>query len=177
MKKFLVTMALCALMAIGATSCKKQSGEALPAATEKGVVRIEKFEGIEHFKNLSGDLLFSVSNGLRSNITITRGEIEINLGDKKIGSLQLTGEVTLPKRVGSSVRVPAALTLSSPIVAYGLITKVVRGEFDKINLTIDADAKIGLINKHVRKENISLQEALKAAGISTDGLKSLVKSK
>lgn len=176
MKRFFIVMALCALMVAGVTSCKKQGSEELPAATKKGVVRVEKFEGIELGSGLSGDVLLSVSNGLRSDITLTDGEIWVNFGDKKVVALQLTGEVTLPKKVVSSVRVPVSLTISSPLIAYGLVAKVVRGEFDKMTLTIDAEAKIGVARRRIYKENIPMQEAFRMVGIPTDGLKGLVKN-
>ncbi|MBE6210018.1 MAG: hypothetical protein E7130_00045 [Rikenellaceae bacterium] len=175
MRRFFAAIALCALMAIGATSCKKQGGEVLPAATEKGRIRIEKFEGIERGKGLSGDVLLSVSNGLRSNITLINGQMEINFGDKKIGSLTLTDEVTLPKRVISSVKVPVSLQFTSPIVAYGLLAKLMRGELNKMTVTIDAEAKVGAVRRRIYKENISLHEALQSLGIPTDRLKALVK--
>ena len=174
MKRFLVAIMLCVVVAMGATSCKRHGGEQLPTATQKGVVRIEQFEGIERGKGLSGELVLSVSNGLRSNITLTEAEVEINFGDKKIGSLALMGEVTLPKRVISSVKVPVSLTISSPLIAYGLLSKVLRGEFDKISVTIDAEAKVGPVHRHIYKENISIQEAMQSVGIPTDGLKKLV---
>ena len=174
MKRFFALFLLCALMVAGVTSCKKQGGEVLPAASQKGTVRVEKFEGIERGSGLSGDVLLSVSNGLRSDITLTSGEIWVNFGGKRVVALQLTGEVTLPKKVISSVRVPVSLNISSPIVAYALATKVVRGDFDKMSLTIDAKAKIGAARRHIYKENIPVQEAFKMVGIPTDGLKGLI---
>lgn len=173
MKRFCVTMLLCALMAIGATSCKKHGGEALPAATQKGTVRIERFEGIERFQNFSGDVLLAVSNGLRSKITLTRGEIVINFGGKMVGSLQLTGEVVLPKMAVSSVKVPVALAFLSPIVGYGLLAKLGRGEFDNITLTVDAEVMVGALRKHIYRENIPLQQALQSVGLSSDRLRGL----
>ena len=165
------------LIATGATSCKKQSGEALPAATQKGEVRIERFEGIERGKGLSGDILLAVSNGLRSNITLTRAEVEINFGDKNVGSLVLTGDVFLPKKSLSSVRIPASLSITSPILSHGILTRIMRGEFDKLTLTINAEAKVGLVRKRIYKENIPLKEAMRSVGISTDGLKKLTTKK
>ncbi len=175
MKRFFAVVMLCAVAIIGTTSCKKQAGEGLPDATEKGKVRIEKFEGIERGKGFSGDLLLSVSNGLRSNITLSRGVIVLNLGEKTICTISLTGEVVVPKRVISSVRVPVSLDFSSPMVAYGVIGKFVRGELGKMTATIDADVKVGVVRKHIYKENISLSEALQMMGVPADGLKSLVK--
>ncbi len=175
MKRFFVTMALCALMAIGATSCKKRAGEELPAASKKGVIHIEKFEGIERGKGLSGNVLLSVSNGLRSDVMLSEGEISVNYGGTKCCALMLTGEVIIPKKVISSVRVPVSLELSSPIAAYGVLTKVIRGELNKVTLTIDAEVKIGVMRRHIYKENISLRDALKSANLSTDMLKGLAK--
>jgi hypothetical protein len=54
MKRFLVAIMLCVVVAMGATSCKSHGGEQLPTATQKGVVRIEQFEGIERGKNPAG---------------------------------------------------------------------------------------------------------------------------
>lgn len=173
MKRFFVVVMMCLALMMGVTSCKK--GEKLPPAGEKGTISIEKFEGFEHGKGLAGDLLLSVSNGLGSNVKLTRGEISLNYGDSKICALELTGEVDVPKRVVSSVRVPVALNLSSPIVAYGIWSKILRGEIEKITVTIDADAKGGIFNKHIREENIPLREVLQKMGISLDAIKALVK--
>ncbi len=167
--------ALCALVIIGVTSCKRRTGEVQPEAAEKGGVRIEKFEGIERGEGFSGDVLLSVSNGLRSDITLSRGEIVLKYGDKAVCTLSLTGEVVVPKRVVSSVRVPVTLDFSSPIVGYGLLAKFGRGEFDKITATVDAEAKIGIVSKHIHKENIPIVEVLRMLGIPTDGLKGIVK--
>jgi hypothetical protein len=49
-----------------------------------------------------------------------------------------------------------------------------RGGFDKISVTIDAEAKVGPVHRHIYKENISIQEAMQSVGIPTDGLKKLV---
>lgn len=168
-------MALCALLLMGASSCKRQGGEVLPPATEKGTIRIEQFEGIERGKGLSGEVLLSVSNGLRSDITLTSAEIGVCYGDKSICTLVLNGEVAVPKRVLSSVRVPVSLSVANPLAAYGLLGKIMRGEVEKVTLTVDAEAKVGIIHKHIYKEKIPLHEALRMAGIPTDGLKALVK--
>ena len=156
MKRFFVVVMMCLALMMGVTSCKK--GEKLPPASEKGTISIEKFEGFEHGK-----------------VKLTRGEISLNYGDSKICALELTGEVDVPKRVVSSVRVPVALNLSSPIVAYGIWSKILRGEIEKITVTIDADAKGGIFNKHIREENIPLREVLQKMGISLDAIKALVK--
>lgn len=175
MKRFFVTVALCTAMVIGAVSCKKSGGEVLPAATEKGQIRIEKFEGIERGKGLSGDLLLSVSNGLRSNISLTRGEMAVNIGGSTCCTFVLTDEVELPKRVVSSVRVPVSLTLTSPVVSYALLQKLMRGELNKISVTLDAEAKMGGVRRRIYRENIPLRDALQMMGVSADALKSLVK--
>ena len=173
MRRFFAIITLCVALAIGATSCKK--GSDLPLATEKGTIKIERFEGLDRGKGLSGDLLLSVSNGLRWNIKLLSGEISVNYGGTKCCALVLNGEVEVPKRVVSSVRVPVSLSLSSPIASYGVWTKFLRGEHDKISLTIDAELKAGSIKKHIYRENIPLREALKMIGASTDSVKGLVK--
>lgn len=160
-------------LTIGATSCKK--GDDRPLATEKGTLKIERFEGLENGRGLSGELLLSVSNGLRSNVALTAAEISINYGGTKCCALVLNGEVEVPKRVISSVRVPVSLSLTSPIVSYGVWTKFLRGELDKISITIDAEAKVGAVKKHIYRENIPLREVLNMIGVSTDMIKSLVK--
>lgn len=173
MKRFFVVVMMCAAMVVGATSCKK--GEKLPQASEKGSISIEKFEGVERGKGLAGDLLLSVSNGYGANVKLTRGEMSLNYGDSKICTLVLTDEVEVPKRVISSVRVPVALNLSSPIVAYGIWSKILRGEIEKITVTIDADAKGGIFNKHIYYENVPLREVLQKVGITAEAVKSLLK--
>lgn len=174
MKRIIAIVTLCVALVLGATSCKKRTAEEAPIATEKGSLRIEKFEGIERGKGLSGEVILSVSNGLRSDITLASGLIVVKYGDNAVCTLTLTGEVVVPKRVISSVRVPVALDFSSPIVAYGVLAKVMRGELDKITLTVDAEAKIGIVNKHIYKENIPMYEAIRLLGIPADRLKALV---
>ena len=94
--------------------------------------------------------------------------------EEDYGVLHIAKLFNLPKKVISSVKVPVSLNISSPIVAYALATKVVRGDFDKMSLTIDAEAKIGAARRHIYKENIPVQEAFKMVGIPTDGLKGLI---
>ena len=173
MRRFFAIITLCMALTIGATSCKK--GDDRPLATEKGTLKIERFEGLENGRGLSGELLLSVSNGLRSNVALTAAEISINYGGTKCCALVLNGEVEVPKRVISSVRVPVSLSLTSPIVSYGVWTKFLRGELDKISITIDAEAKVGAVKKHIYRENIPLREVLNMIGVSTDMIKSLVK--
>lgn len=173
MRRFFAIITLCVALAIGATSCKK--GDDRPLATKKGTVKIERFEGLERGKGLSGELLLSVSNGLRSSITLTAAEISVNYGGTKCCALVLNGEVEVPKRVVSSVRVPVSLSLTSPIASYGVWTKFLRGELDKISITIDAEAKVGAIKKHIHYENLPLHEVLNMIGISSDAVKGLVK--
>ena len=160
---------------MGATSCKNRMAEPLPAAAERGEITIEKFEGLERGKGLSGDILLSVSNGLRSNVTVTGGEVGIYLGEKRVATILLNEEVFLPKMVVSSVRVPVSLKFEGSVIAYGLLSRFIRGEFDNMTVALDADTKIGIIRKQIHKDNIPMREALKSLGISSDLLKGLVK--
>lgn len=173
MKRFCVVAMLCVALVVGATSCKKNAG--LPLATEKGEIRIEKFEGVERGKGLSGDLLLSVSNGMRSNVTLSDGSVTVCYGDKPICTLALTGEVVLPKRVVSSVRVPVSISVTSPVLSYALMTKFLRGEFDKVTLTLDAEMKVGALRKKFHKEGLPLSEAMRLIGLSPDTVKKIVK--
>ena len=181
MKQFFVMVALCAAMVVGAVSCKQSGGEELPAATRKGTIHVERFEGIdrgrglERGKEYAGDLLLSVSNGLRSNVTLISGAVTVCYGGKPVCAFSLIEEVMLPKRVVSSVRIPVLLTLKSPVASYGLLQKVLRGEFDKITLTLEAEAKVGLVRKSIHKEGLPLREAMQSMGISTDTVKNIMK--
>ena len=173
MKRFFIVAMVCVALVAGATSCKKNAD--LPLATEKGEIRIEKFEGVERGKGLAGDLLLSVSNGMRSNVTLSSGSVTVCYGDKPICTLALTGEVVLPKRVVSSVRVPVAISVTSPVLSYGLLAKFLRGEFDKMSLTLDAEMKVGVIRKKFHREELPLSEAMQLLGVSPDTIKKIVK--
>ena len=174
MKRFFAIMALCVAVVAVTTSCKKRGGEVLPAATDRGPISIEKFEGLERGKGLSGDILLSVSNGLRSDVTVIGGEIGIFLCEKRVATIVLNQEVALPKKVISSVRVPVSLKLEGSVIAYAVMTKLLRGELDNMFIALDAEAKVGAIRKQIHKDNIPMAEALKSVGIPAQGFKGLV---
>ena len=173
MRRFFVVAILSIILTVGATSCKKNAD--LPLAARKGVVSVERFEGLERGRGLSGDLLLSVSNGLRSNVTLISGTVSVCYGNKPICAFSLTDDVVLPKRVVSSVRVPVSASLTSPVLSYGLFTKVLRGELDKITLTLDAEIKVGVIRKNFHREGLPLKDAMQLMGISPDSVKNIIK--
>lgn len=173
MKRLFVAIMLCVAVAIGASSCKRNSD--LPVASEKGNIRIEKFEGLEHGKGLSGDLLFSVSNGMAGNVTISSGTFTLCYGDKAICDVELTSEVMLPKRVISSVRVPVKLNMPNPLAAYGIISKILRGDIEKVSLSYDVEAAMGPLRRRMHREGIPLKEAMEIAGFSVEKLNFLKK--
>ena len=168
MRRFLVVIVLAIAVAIGATSCKQNSD--LPLAGEKGTIRIEKFEGLEHIKGLSGNLLLSVGNGMGGNVTISSGRISLYYGDKEVCGVELDSEVLLPKRVVSSVRVPVTLNLPNPLAAYSVISKILRGDVEKVSISYDVDAAMGPLHRRLHREGVSLREAMDKAGFSVDKL-------
>ena len=154
-KHTLLALVIVASLMLG--SCAKQ-GAPRQRKEKFQVVSLDKVSGSI---NESWKLTLTIANNTASNVHITAASAFIRHNGRKIGRVVLDNEVMLPRRRCTQVVAPLRITLSNPVAAFSLLSKVRKGDFSGI--TLDYNISIAALASHrtFEQENVSLEQLAK----------------
>ena len=154
-RNIILVLALVVTLSLG--GCSKQ-GEPRQRRPKFQVVSVDKVTGSI---GKSWVVTLTVANNTASNMRINSGSAYIRQGGRKVARVSLDGEVVLPRRRCSIIDVPLNVTLSNPMAALALMSKVRKGDFSGI--TVDYNVMISALASHriFEQENVSLEELAK----------------
>lgn len=154
-RDIILVLVLVATLSFG--GCAKK-GEPRQRREKLQVVSVEKVTGSI---GKSWCITLTVANNMGVNLRIASGDAYICQDGRKVAYVALDGEVVLPRRRTATIDVPLKVTLSNPMVALALMSKVRKGDYSGI--TVDYNVMVSALASHriFEQKNVSVEEVAK----------------
>lgn len=161
--KHSLSLHLIAAIAVLLTLCGCNKENMRQRITEK--LRIESLEKVSG--NLADGWIITLRVKNMTNYTpvLTDGTAEVRLNDRKVARVRLSDKVAIPKRSENvAIEVPVGITLSNPLQAYALWNAVRKGNYNGIDVSIDAHVKVAGATRPIVADRVPLETLMRKLG-------------
>ena len=161
--KHSLSLRLIAVIAVLLTLCGCNKENMRQRITEK--LRVESLEKVSG--NLADGWIITLRVKNMTNYTpvLTDGTAEVRLNDRKVARVRLSDKVAIPKRSENvAIEVPVGITLSNPLQAYALWNAVRKGNYNGIDVSIDAHVKVAGATRPIVADRVPLETLMRKLG-------------
>lgn len=161
--KHSLSLRLIAAVAVLLTLCGCNKENMRQRITEK--LRVESLEKVSGSLADGWVITLRVKNMTRYTPVLTDGTAEVHFNDRKVARVRLLDKVAIPKRSESIViDVPVSVSLSNPLQAYALWNAVRKGNYDGIDVSIDAHVKAAGATRPIAADRVPLETLMRKLG-------------
>lgn len=145
--------------------------EAAPAAKRAKIqsgaadkIRLVSFGGLSGGLFEGWTVKVTVTNNTSYNIVISEGRGEVYTDGSRTATAKVRGDVVLPRNATTEVSIPMDLSLSNPLMALSLYSRIKQKRFDGIEVSLSAEVSAGVIKRRIAQERVPVQSIMQKLG-------------